>query len=90
VWQPGEDYGDHDVAWTRSFFGSLDRFRNGVYVNFPGADEEPGRVREAYGDAVYNRLARVKARYDHDNVFRHNQNIAPRGREARAASPAAR
>ena len=86
VWQPGEDYGDHDIAWTRDFFASLDRFRDGVYVNFLGADEEPDRVREAYGDAVYDRLAGVKARYDPDNVFHHNQNIGPREMQARTVA----
>jgi len=30
VWQPGEDYGDQDIAWTRGMFASLDRFRDGV------------------------------------------------------------
>jgi hypothetical protein len=78
VWQPGEDYGDQDIAWTRGFFAALSRFRDGVYVNFLGADEQPDRVREAYGDAVYQRLAGVKAKYDPDNVFHHNQNISPR------------
>jgi len=33
VWRPGEDYGEQDIAWTRGFFASLDRFRDGVYVN---------------------------------------------------------
>jgi FAD/FMN-containing dehydrogenase len=78
VWRPGEDHGDEDTAWTRRFFAALDRFRDGVYVNFLGADEGPDRVREAYGDAVYDRLARVKAAYDPDNVFHLNQNIRPR------------
>jgi FAD/FMN-containing dehydrogenase len=78
VWQPGEDHGDHDTAWTRRFFAALDRFRDGVYVNFLGADEGPDRVREAYGDALYDRLAGVKATYDPDNVFHSNQNIRPR------------
>jgi FAD/FMN-containing dehydrogenase len=78
VWRPGEDHGDRDVAWTRRFFASLNRFRDGVYVNFLGTDEDPGRVLEAYGDAAYYRLAGVKAMYDPDNVFHHNQNIAPR------------
>jgi FAD/FMN-containing dehydrogenase len=78
VWRPGEDHGDDDTAWTRRFFAALDRFRDGVYVNFLGADEGPDRVREAYGDALYDRLAGVKATYDPDNVFHLNQNIRPR------------
>ena len=59
--QPGEDYGDQDIVWTRGFFASLDRFR----------------------DAVYDRLAGVKARYGPDSVFHHNQNIGPRKMKAR-------
>jgi FAD/FMN-containing dehydrogenase len=49
-----------------------------VYVNFLGGDEGPDRVREAYGDSVYDRLVDVKTTYDPDNVFHHNQNIRPR------------
>ena len=49
-----------------------------MYVNFLGGDEVPGRVREAYGDSVYERLVGVKTTYDPDNVFHHNQNIRPR------------
>jgi hypothetical protein len=78
VWRPGEDFGERDTAWTRGFFAALSRFRQGVYVNFLGGDEDPGRVREAYGDSVYDRLVDVKTRYDPDNVFHHNQNIRPR------------
>ena len=77
VWRAGEDFGERDTAWTRRFLGALGRFREGVYVNFLGGDEEPGRVREAYGDAVYRRLVEVKTTYDPDNAFRHNQNIRP-------------
>jgi hypothetical protein len=77
VWRPGEDFGDRDTLWTRQFFAALGRFRAGVYVNFLGGDEDPGRVREAYGDSVYDRLVNVKAAYDPDNVFHHNQNIRP-------------
>jgi FAD/FMN-containing dehydrogenase len=77
VWQPGEDFADRETAWTRKFFAALDRFREGVYVNFLGGDENPGRVREAYGDSVYARLVEVKTAYDPDNVFNHNQNIHP-------------
>jgi FAD/FMN-containing dehydrogenase len=75
VWRQGEDFGDRDTAWTRRFFAALGRFRAGVYVNFLGGDEDPDRVREAYGDSVYERLVEVKTAYDPDNVFHYNQNI---------------
>ncbi len=78
AWRPGEDYSDRETAWARGFFAALGRFRAGVYVNSLGGDEERDRVREAYGDAVYDRLVDVKTRYDPDNVFHHNQNIRPR------------
>jgi FAD/FMN-containing dehydrogenase len=78
VWRPGEDHAEHDTAWARDFFASLDRFRDGVYVNFLADDEQPDRVHEAYGGDVYERLRDVKTRYDPDNVFHHNQNIPPR------------
>jgi FAD/FMN-containing dehydrogenase len=45
------------------------------YVNFQ-MQETGDRVRAMYGPN-YDRLARVKAHYDPDNVFRVNQNIEP-------------
>jgi FAD/FMN-containing dehydrogenase len=48
----------------------------GAYVNFM-MDEGQERVQATYRDN-YDRLARVKAQYDPDNVFRVNQNIRPR------------
>ncbi|HEX6721496.1 MAG TPA: BBE domain-containing protein, partial [Burkholderiaceae bacterium] len=80
AWRPGEDFGDRETAWTRRFFAALGRFRQGVYVNFLGDDEESDRVREAYGDGIYDRLVEVKTKYDPDNVFHHNQNIRPRSK----------
>jgi hypothetical protein len=47
----------------------------GAYVNFM-MEEGQERVRATYRDN-YDRLARVKAQYDPDNVFRVNQNIQP-------------
>jgi FAD/FMN-containing dehydrogenase len=47
----------------------------GVYVNFLG-EEGAARVQAAYGPN-WARLAALKRRYDPDNAFRVNQNIAP-------------
>ncbi len=47
----------------------------GAYVNFM-MEEGQEWVRATYRDN-YDRLARVKAQYDPDNVFRINQNIQP-------------
>ncbi|MEX2193941.1 MAG: FAD-binding oxidoreductase [Thermoleophilaceae bacterium] len=62
-------------GWAHETAAALGLYGNGAYVNYLA--DEPERVREAYPDATYERLARVKAQYDPDNVFRVNQNIAP-------------
>jgi FAD/FMN-containing dehydrogenase len=80
VWLPEQDdtVRAADTAWARSFFDALQPHRAGVYVNFLDADDDTGRVQEAYGHETYRRLAEVKAKYDPDNVFRNNKNIPPR------------
>jgi FAD/FMN-containing dehydrogenase len=65
------------MAWARAFLDALRPHRAGVYVNFLDSDDGAGRVREAYGDDTYRRLAEVKAKYDPDNVFHNNKNILP-------------
>ena len=50
----------------------------GVYVNFLG-DEGDERIRSAYSDpGKYERLVDIKTKYDPTNLFKLNQNIAPR------------
>ncbi len=46
------------------------------YVNFMTEFEE-NRVRASYGEAKYERLSRIKGKYDPDNVFHFNANIRP-------------
>jgi hypothetical protein len=50
----------------------------GAYVNFLD-DEGEERIRFAYGEEHFDRLAEVKRRYDPANLFRLNQNVAPSG-----------
>ena len=64
------------AAWTHAFFEALRPGARGVYSNFLETEGE-GRVREAYPDLTYRRLADVKRRYDPTNLFRRNQNIVP-------------
>jgi hypothetical protein len=82
VWRRGEDHADRDIAWSRRFFAALDSYRQGVYVNFLGADEAPERIHDAYGAGVYERLVDMKVRYDPENVFHYNQNIHLRSASA--------
>jgi len=58
-------------ALRPSAIGSGDAYINGM------ADLEDDRVRGSYGAAKYERLARIKAEYDPDNVFHLNANIRP-------------
>ena len=80
VWLPEESGAQAvvETAWARRFLQALQPHSDGgVYVNFLDSDDEPSRVREAYGDQIYRRLAEVKAMYDPDNAFHHNKNVPP-------------
>ena len=72
----GEEDRPTRQAWVDDLARHLDQGDRGAYVNFVN-DEGPDRVRAAYPGETWNRLAAVKARYDPDNVFRHNHNVPP-------------
>jgi FAD/FMN-containing dehydrogenase len=65
-------------AWATEYWEAIHpHTMGGAYVNFM-MDEGAERVRATYR-GNYDRLARVKATYDPDNVFRVNQNVPPAG-----------
>jgi FAD/FMN-containing dehydrogenase len=71
---PADD--EANVAWVRDTFAALAPFMaDQVYVNYM-SDDDGDRVRAAYGPN-WERLVALKGRYDPDNVFHLNQNIAP-------------
>jgi hypothetical protein len=74
---PGID--DAIKDWARGFWKAIQPFATGgVYVNYMDRDESE-RIGDAYGSTHYARLVELKKRYDPDNLFRLNQNIAPSG-----------
>ncbi|OFV98855.1 MAG: FAD-linked oxidase [Acidobacteria bacterium RIFCSPLOWO2_12_FULL_54_10] len=71
---PAED--ERCIAWSRDYFQASATFASaGAYVNFLTADETD-RVKVAYGQN-YDRLAKVKRKYDPENLFRTNWNVKP-------------
>ncbi len=65
------------IGWARDFFAHMAPYATGgVYVNFMPDDEAQRVSRGAYA-SNYERLARLKARYDPRNLFQRNQNIRP-------------
>ncbi|MGY1724228.1 FAD-binding oxidoreductase [Blastococcus sp. SYSU DS0533] len=81
---PADD--ERNIAWTRELAASVKPYAAaGAYLNFLG-DEGADRVRAAFGPDKYARLVALKDRYDPDNLFCLNQNIAPSGRQPRPRS----
>ena len=73
---PTADGFEEQRRWAREYWEALAPFHTSVYVNFL-MEEGDARVRQAYGDAKYERLTAVKAKFDPTNFFRLNQNIPP-------------
>jgi FAD/FMN-containing dehydrogenase len=74
--EPAED--DTHIGWARDFWSAMRPFSSGgTYVNFLTQDADEERLRAAYGPELYAGLARIKGKYDPDNLFRSNQNIRP-------------
>ncbi len=64
-----------NMAWTREWWQAVMSSTRGVYMNYMSEGEDE-RAAAAFGENV-RRLAAIKRRYDPDNFFRANVNVAP-------------
>ena len=77
LWEdPADD--ERAIAWARNVCADMRPWSTGgVYLNFIG-DEGRDRIVAGYGGPEnYERLARVKAEFDPENVFHSNHNVEP-------------
>ena len=75
VWMDAADTAAN-IAWTRETHAALaPHLTEARWLNYLGDDQDDA-VRAAYGPN-YDRLVELKRRYDPENVFHHNHNIAP-------------
>ena len=79
-WQdPAED--ERLIAFVRQSYSLMKPFaEQGEYVNVIASadlDRAAETTRRAYGDEKYQRLVALKDRYDPQNLFRLNHNVAP-------------
>lgn len=74
------EHADEDKAnieWARAAWRDLRHFSTGgTYINFLTEEEGDERIRAAYGQN-YNRLVKVKTKWDAGNFFRRNKNVMP-------------
>jgi FAD/FMN-containing dehydrogenase len=68
-----------NIEWARAAWREMRRFSTGgTYINFLTEEEGDERIRAAYG-TNHARLTALKSKWDPDNLFRINKNIAPKG-----------
>ena len=73
---PDPTHNGHNIAWVKDYYKALaPHAEEGGYINFAAGDDM-NRVRANFGRG-YDRLAKVKSKYDPGNTFRHNHNITP-------------
>jgi FAD/FMN-containing dehydrogenase len=78
VWEDPADDAEQ-IAWVRRATDALRpaSLSGAGYGNYAPVDETDERIRASFGPDRYERLRRVKRRYDPDNLFRFNHNILP-------------
>jgi FAD/FMN-containing dehydrogenase len=75
-WEQASD-DRQNINWVRETWDDLKSFSTGGnYINFQTEDEGQGRIDAALGKGL-QRLVKVKAKWDPENMFRINRNIKP-------------
>ncbi|MEU1521258.1 FAD-binding oxidoreductase [Nocardia rhamnosiphila] len=76
--QPGVDdpLTSQAQAWTAEFSQALRPYAEGAYVNVPNVGMQQWET-AYWGRPGFERLRRIKAKYDPRNVFRYEQSIPP-------------
>ncbi len=76
MWESEAD-DEKNIAYTRTIAAAMKPWTTGrAYLNFIG-DEGLHRIESSFGEKKYARLQALKAEWDPDNLFCHNQNIKP-------------
>ena len=77
IWDRDEPQAESFKQWIHDAWSRFHPYSTGGnYINFQTVDEHEERIRATYG-ANYDRVLAVKRKYDPDNLFRVNRNIAP-------------
>ncbi|WP_299754716.1 FAD-binding oxidoreductase [uncultured Pontibacter sp.] len=73
---PAYENAEKITEWVKAYHNALHPYAaGGAYINFL-MDEGDERIKDTYRDN-YDKLARIKQKYDPDNLFKLNQNIKP-------------
>jgi FAD/FMN-containing dehydrogenase len=75
-WQPGDPKREQHIERVWSAWRGIAPDSIGSYVNVQDTDEGRSRTKGAYHDNL-DRLARIKAAYDPEELFRMNRNTTP-------------
>ncbi|HYM84951.1 MAG TPA: FAD-binding oxidoreductase [Candidatus Dormibacteraeota bacterium] len=78
IWgSPADD--EAQIGWARRTAARIEPFslRGGGYLNYGELDQSASRVAAGFGPEAFERLRRMKSRYDPANRFRFNANIPP-------------
>jgi FAD/FMN-containing dehydrogenase len=73
---PDETNKELITSWTKNYYDAVHPYsEGGAYINFM-MEEGEDRVKASYKEN-YDKLVRIKNKYDPNNLFRINQNIKP-------------